>query len=519
MNHPVNPPGPQYQQGPGQPQWQGPPPQGPGQPQWQGQPGYGPQGPVATAPQKKSRAKIIVAAVVALAVIAGAAFAAVMLLKKPATIAAANVLPDNPLIVASIDLNPAAPDQLAVKDLVEKFPEFTDGLDITEGNYKKALVEFAFKDNDDISWSDVEPWLGDSITFAAYASEEREPTVLVAFQQKDAAKAEEFAKKHLLKDGQASGEYRTVDDQLLVTDRSLPDADAVKKAPLANNEGFKADMAKLPGGLLATVWGEGKGLQQLAELTGNSTLATPGAVLEGRVAFGLRIEDSTVVLEGIAWQEQKIENNLESASELVGNLPGDTIAAVGSSTNDASIDQAWEQLEQQGLSSSDLQSIGISSKEDLKALVGQQFGLYVPQSTVAALSEGRGATPTVGLAVKTNDPSGHQSVLERIGRQLPEGLKHHTEGDKVFTTWNGSPEDLAKPKTRLADDATYKKVVKDADKANAIIFVNIGSIVSSLPNLGSGSDVEALRKFDGVGMTVKMLDEHYGSVTLRVSFK
>lgn len=530
MNHPVNPPGPQNPQGPGQPQWQGqpgafpqqgPPPQGPGQPQWQGQPGHGPQAPVATAP-KKSRTKIIVAAVVALAVIAGAAFAAVMLVKKPATIAAANVLPDNPLIVASIDLNPAVPDQLAVKELVEKFPEFTEGLNITEGNYKKAMLEFALKNDDEVSWSDFEPWLGDSITIAAYPSEEGEPTVLAAFQQKDAAKAEEFAKKHFLRDGQSNGEYRIVDDQLLFTDKSLPDADAVKKAPLANNEGFKADMAKLPSGLLATMWADAKGLQELTEqVSGGLGSFTPRSpVLEGRVAFGARVEDSTLVLEGIGWQEQKFDGSQESVSELVGNLPGDTIATFGGSANEAAIDQAWEQLEQQGVSTSQLESIGITSKEDLKALVGQQFGFYLPQNVVDAIAAGgQGSAPTVGLAVKTNDAAGHQAVLDRIGQQLPQGLKHHTEGDKVFTTWNGSPEELAKPTEKLSANATYQKVVKDAGQANAILFVNADSIVSSIKNNSPRTDTQALSKLDGVGLVGKRLDDHYGSITVRVSFK
>ncbi|MDO5068032.1 MAG: DUF3352 domain-containing protein [Propionibacteriaceae bacterium] len=524
MNHPVNPPGPQHPQGPGQPQWQGQPgavPQHGYAPQG---PGYPPQGPVMAAPKKKSKAPIIVAAVVALALLAGGAFAAVMLFKKPASVAAANVLPDNPLIVASIDLNPSAPDQLAVKDLAEKFPEFTDGLNITEGNYKKALAEFVLKNNDDLSWTDVEPWLGDSITVAAYPQDsDKDPMVILAIQHKDAGKAEAFAKDLAAKPENDDLSYRIADDQLLITKQAeLPDADAVKKAPLANNEGFKADMAKLPGGLLATFWGDVKGLQELTQQLGGglgATVTAPTTVLQGRIAFGLRIEDSTLVLEGIGWQEQKFEGSRESVSELIGNMPSDTIATFGASTNDAAVDQAWEQLDQQGLSQSQLQSVGISSKEDLKALIGQQFGFYVPQSALTSLTGRPAGAPTVGLAVKTNDPAGHQAVLERIGKQLPEGLKHHSEGDKVYTIWNGSAEELAKPKEKLASNEIYQKVVKEADKASAIFFINIDSIVTAVPNITAGSDAQALTRLGGVGMVAKVLDDHYSSVSIRLSFK
>lgn len=514
MNQPVNPPGPQFTQGPGQPQWQGQPGAAPYQ-------GIPPQGPTATAPKKKSRTTIIVAAVLALAVIAGAAFAAVMLLRKPATIAAANVLPDNPLAVATIDLNPAAPDQLAVKDLVEKFPEFTDGLNITEGNYKKALVEFATKNTEDFAWSDVEPWLGDSITFAAYSStEEQDATPLIAIQHKDAGKAEEFAKKHIAKEGSDS-KYQIVDDHLLVsTSGDLPDSAEVKKAPLANNEGFKADMAKLSSGSLLTFWGTAEGLKEVAAQTGGGlggALSGP-TDLVGRLAFGVRVEEGSLVLNGVGWQETKLDK-MEPVTDLIGNLPGDAAGVFGGSVNQSGLDQGWKQLEQQHQTEV-LEQFGISSKEDFKALIGQQVAFYVPQSTLDALGGGSGAAaPTVGLAVKTDDAATHQRILDKLAQQLPQGLGHHTEGDKVYSIWNGSAEELAKPASKLSDNESYKKVIKDPSNAHAIVFVNVASIVDGLPGLAREDKLTALTKLDAVGLVGKVVDDHYSSFTLRVSFR
>lgn len=527
MNQPFNPNGPQ---GPGQPQWQGqqpmpgqqPPVQG--QQPWQGQPHAPMPGQLAAGPypgqpgpavKKKSKTTLIVAAVLALVLIAGGAIAAVTLLKKPANIAAATVLPDNPLAVLSFDLNPDAKDQLAVKELVDKFPSLTEGLEMTEGNYKKALVDFAAQNGSGIEWSEVEAWLGDSVTVGLYPGDPADPfspqVQITAVHQKDAAKAEEFAKTKVSDPSQ----YRIVDDHLVISSQPLPDAESVKKAPLSENAGFKADLGKLSGSFLVTAWVSDSGVTQLAEQSGQMV---PEGTGQMHFAAGLRVEDSTIVLDGVGWQSEKLLEKGEAVDDLVGGLPGDAMGAVGIGASDAAIERLWEQLSARPDAQPALEAFGVTSKEDLAALVGNQFALHAPGSLADAIS-GSASQASFGIVVKTKDVAKHEALLDKVKAQVPQGLTSKTEGDKVYTTWNGSPEDLIKPKSRLADDETYKRVIKDAGGATGIVYVNLGDVLESVPGATEGPQGAEIRKLDGLGMVMKQLDDHYAGFTVRLAIK
>lgn len=124
------------------------------------------QGPQATAPVKrKSKTPMVVAAVLALALVAGGGFLAWSLLRGAAP-AAAKGLPKDSLAVVEVNLNPSAGDKLAVKDLAAKFPALADKVNAAGDDYKAALYNSTIAalspDAPDYE-ADVKPWLGDSI--------------------------------------------------------------------------------------------------------------------------------------------------------------------------------------------------------------------------------------------------------------------------------------------------------------------------------------------------------------------
>ncbi len=515
MSQPIN--GPQQPWGP-----QGQPMQGQPGP-WQGQPmppgqSYPGTPMMAPPPKKKSPVKIIVAAVIALALIGGGAFAAFTLLGKGNTAAAAKALPGNALGVVSINLNPPGSDQLAVKGIVEKFPEFTEGLDITEGNYKQALWEFvADKSENAPSWDEVKGWLGDSVAFGIYSGDKSDsPKLVAAVQATDTAKAETAIKGWLADEKDL--QTRVVDNFVLVSDSEIPSADEIKKGSLADDAEYKADMAKLTGSYLATVWADSKGLAEALQNVSGTTSAN----IQGRMAAGLKVDGNTVVLEASSYSDVKVAKG-EAVDGIVGGLPGDAVGAVGFSTPLESIKAVWDQLKDQPQTEQALTQLGLTSPEDLSTLFGDQTAIYVPERALDVVSgDARsGSTPGAGLVVKTKDADKHTSLFDDIiDRAVPEGvpgLKHEAKGDKVYTGFNIEPSELASPSNKLSDSEAYKQVVKDASGANAIFFVDLGKIFAKLPSQSSA--LESAQKLTGVGIVGKQVDDHYAQAVVRIGLK
>ena len=356
----------------GQP-YQGNPQQGwsnqQGQQQWAPAPGPMTQ----QGAKKKSRTTAIIAGALALALVVGGTVFAMNFLGGTA-VAASQGVPANAFAVLEINLNPSVADKLAVKDFAEKFPSVAENAEDVDGDYKKALWQALVSDTDIMSdvpdYSEVEPWLGDSVAVAAMPgttdSGAFEPQILVAIQVTDENKAKEFMTEH--------GDGAQIDffeDLMVLTEEGSdrPDVSGLKDSSIADNDEYKADMAKLGGTWLATGWLGTEFLQEVITASGDPSMADL-AMQEGHGAMGMKIEDGAAVIHAVSWSETPMTQ--ASTASFIDSLPAGNLLSMGLAIDDAAYDMMWEQLQpllDDPSTAEVFTDFGIETKEDIKAFL------------------------------------------------------------------------------------------------------------------------------------------------------
>lgn len=481
---------------------------------------------------KKSKLVVVLAVVVGLLFLGGGVFAAVTLLKKAPSIAAAEYLPDGAMFVATLNLNPSLEDQKELAEIVDEFPsELTQDIDTDGGGFKQSVWSFVVRQSyyEDVEWADFEDWLGDSVTWAIYEPEEPEGEYdrlapVLVMQHTDADAAQRFAEEHVVESEHGwwgFNFYRVVGDQLILSRDEMPKHEKIQKAPLSGNQDLKSMLSKLRGNYVVTGWINEQGISDFASRSFYQLHSVESFLVDQRMAFGIGVEQGTVVTDLVAWQKKKLEGNPESVGELVGNLPDDATVAYGVGTTDQSISDTWDVLSApDGSWFYYLEQLGVNSKKDLGHVAGKQLALYLPPSIFGATSD-FGQLVSGGLVVKTDDPRKHSRVIEDIAGQVGVVVDSETKGDKVYSTVNGDTDDLMEPRGKLADDEAYQDVIKDPNGASVIMYVNVGSITKGLAQQG-GIDTETeriWRRVTAVGLVAKKNDDHHSSLSMRVSFK
>lgn len=500
---------------------------GPGQaPQNSGYPqqGYQPQQPQGWTPQdgsqqmapakKKSKAPAIIAGALALALVTGGIVFAMNFLGG-ATPAAAEGIPSNALAVFETNLNPSVADKLAVKNMAEKFPAMADSVKDVDGDYKKAMYQALFADAEEApDYSEVEPWLGDSLAVAILPSATPEttltdPDVMLVIQVTDKAKAEAFMTKH--GDG---AQVTFMDDLMLVTQEGTPapDAASIKDASLADSSEYTADMAKLGGSWLATGWVGNELFKQIVAQTSQEA-GVDAQVPNTRAAMGLKIEDGSAVMRAVSWSDQDVSKG--AATTFLGTLPSASLGALSFSLSDSAHTLLWEQMEPLLAQDPEFAAmLGIESGDDLKAILGSEMAIAVGIDEYDQ--------PTFGLKVRTDDVAKHEAFLETLGAQLGEdALQSVTEGDVIVTTFGVPTNEFAAPAESIADNETASKLTKASGDPQAAMWVDVPAILA-LPMLGldeSDEMVQNLKPLSGVGMSSSFLDDDYAETFVRVGTK
>ncbi|MCC2592348.1 DUF3352 domain-containing protein [Tessaracoccus sp. OS52] len=457
----------------------------------------------AEVPVRKSKTPLIVAAVVALALVAGGGFLAVSLLRG-STPVAANGLPGDALAVIELNLNPSAADKLAVKDFASKFPDLAGDVTDVGDDYKLALWNLIPDDQDKPDYdTQIKPWLGDSAALAL-TGDVQTPDYVVAVQVTDTEAARSFAESEL-----QDSAVGFIDELMIISERDTPaDIDAIKASPVADNEEYKADMAKLGGGYLATGW-MSEGLVQAAMDQSETDTGIQTADLSVHGAAGLRIEDGTAVMRAVSWSSQSAGDS-ELDAEFVRSLPAAGLGALGYAFSDEAVNLLWEQLAPTLRESPEMGSMfGVESEEDLRTLLGSQF---------AASVGWEGSEPRVGIKVKTDDPAGHQQIMQTLAQALGvPGVQHSTDGNTVYTTYGMRPEELSNPSERLGDKEEFDELTASTGDAQTAVWVDLPAILAS-ESLGlSGSpQAQSLAPISGVGMSGGTVGDGYTEIFLRV---
>lgn len=481
-----------------QQQFGGPPPPPP-----PGAQGYGPpQG----QPKKKSKVPLVVAGVLALALIIGGVYFGLSFFRGSSP-AAAQGLPSDVVVAVELNLAPAAADQLALARIVNKFP-VDDQMSETD-NYKEALWNLLPDDADAPPFSEVEPWLGDSVAMGfrenALTSSASGEHFILAIETKDKGRAEAFAAAEFGDDTQVF----FVDDIMVVADASdSVTADSIQAAPLADDEEYQADLAKLGGGSLATVWFGSGAAEMLIDEAGETTGVTPTADLEMlrgmHGAMGVKVEENKLTLESQIKTPNAPDVDVDDVRDFASALPGNALGAFAIATAEESFTQLWDVVQQDPSMVQAANDLGITSAADLYALIGKEVGVSVAMDEQAGM-------PIIGARFVTENPAKQKEILDNLNELMAQSgmgeapFALEQDGDAAYLAFGQGIDAVRNPSSTLGDSDAYKDVV-DGD-ADSVFFVDFNAIkqlsfyqeaVSSSSDAEMAKWLEPLRTMGGV---------------------
>jgi hypothetical protein len=472
----------------------------------------------------------------------------------------AEALPADTLGYVSIDLDPSGGQKIEALRTLNKFPAFEDEVGIdTDDDIRKAIFD-KIQDEADCDGldfqDDIEPWLGDRAAVAAVDNGGDAPLPVVVVQVKDAAKAEDgLAAIKKCGGGGDEGGWVVEGDWAVITESEDAAQDVVaaaKDGTLADDDTFKrwTDEAG-DSGVMTMYAGPAAGdyfAEHADELGGTpfgglvgehyvcegslpstdevcpdvpSSVTVPDGLKDKLRAFKgiaatVRFDDGAIELE-TAGDASVVGQGLLSSgatADVVGSLPTDTIAAFGLGFEDDWFAQAVDTFAPYtGKSADDLlaelsEATGLDLPDDAETLAGDS----------AVLSLGHGFDPEsffespdgsdMPVAVKIKgDPDRIETVLDKL-RELagPESgiLDTDSDGDTIVLGPDADYRAEVLEDGGLGDDDVYQDVVREADDASTVLFVNVNEIEKVIAELSGDSDDEFLDNLEpvsGIGVT------------------
>ncbi len=251
-------------------------------------------------------------------------------------------------------------------------------------------------------------------------------------------------------------------------------------------------------------------------------------------ALAVRFEDGAVELE-IAGDSAVTEESLpatDTGDDVLATLPEDTAVALGVGLPEGWFSTMMDQFESfapEGMSVDDMvdqleAETGIVLPDDVETLFGESTAMALgpdidPEAFVN--SETPDGLP-VGAKVK-GDPEEIEKVLEKIRAQIgPDAdlLISESEGDEIAIGLDEEYVSALLEDGDLGDSEVFQNVVREADDASSILYVNFdaGSDDGWLAKL-VGDDqevVDNLKPLQGVGMSA-WVDDDQSHVVLRLT--
>lgn len=480
------------------------------------------------------------AIVVGLAAVGGGVWAATSFLTSGPQ--PAEALPASTIGYASIDLDPSGGQKIEAFRMLNKFPAFEDkiGLD-ADDDIKRAIFDRAEVSEtcDGLTYGqDIEPWLGDRAAIAAVDLGKAQPTPAAVVQVTDAeAAADGLARIRECAGDDTGGWSITGEWAVLAETQSLAeeiDAETAK-ATLADDETFQQwtgevgdagvlnlyaapaagdyladnlDNFNIPFGPMMGGAG-GVGVDSSGNVTsferevpGSPDL--PDEMIAGLrdfqgMAATLRFDDGALELESVgdATMTKQSYSATDAGDDVLATLPADTAAAVGVGLPDGWAQRLLDQFAGvlgNGQGSDQLvaqaeQWTGLALPEDLETLFGDSTVLAVGND----VDPHAFANSEVGVKVK-GDAQAIEGVLDkvrkRIGAPMSEPLHSRSAGDVVAVGPNDDYLAEIIQDGSLGDSETFRDVVREADQAGAILFVNFDAGDAWLDALAEG-DQEA----------------------------
>lgn len=473
-----------------------------------------------------------------------------------------DVLPANTQMYARLDLDPGASQKIQLFKLLNKVPEVgkTLGIEDPDKSDVRKLVFDEITENacPDIDYGkDVEPWLGDRVGVGANIEDEQ---FVIAVQVKDEKKAEDGIAELFECADEDYGiafyqGYALLSEQQKVVDDAL---DAAKKKSLSDNEDFTRDMEALGEKGIASAWIDTEGfLDTFAGLPGFSESLTDEdrkAIEEaGSVAMALRVDGNAIELAGVG----KATDDLDLQPAPIGQLPGDTVAALSFSGVGDQITEQWdlfldefdsqfgalagtsgppeeflEQLsdedrayyeEMYGDTSTDVPDpedfiaqfeaeTGLSLPEDLQSLLGSTLTLAIGGNNLETIPmlQGPDDLEKLDIAIRTTDGEGGKAIdvmtkIADFASQNGVPLVAEESDDGAVLATNSDAAEKFSANGDLGDSGRFKSVMPYGDDTVFAFYADVSAIVDKLleadPPEDVRKDIEDFNVVEAVGMS------------------
>jgi hypothetical protein len=523
-----------------------PPPADPGGPEYLEQGGGEPIGPSSDGSGGGRRTALIAGgAVAALLLVGGGVWAAMSFFASGPQ--PAEVLPASTVGYVSVDLDPSGGQKIEAMQMIKKFPALEkelNGLDADDDLLEKVFGELE-KDCDGLSYeADVKPWLGYRFAVAAVDLGDKSPTPVGVVQVKDAGAAEDGLAQLRDCGGDASVGGWVIDGDWAViaeTDKLAQQVvDETSDGTLADDETYQKWNSELgdagvlnmyaspaAGELLLDSMTEGSlfGMSPLA--MGDSLaddapdeMTTAMKDFEGMAAT-LRFSDGAVEFEvvGSAGDNVVAAATSDRGDDVLSTLPGDTAVAIGAGFAEGWMDKALEQAAK--MSGEDMTAEDLAAEfeaqtglavDDIETLFGDSAALALSSDIDmdALFSSSDGSDVPIGAKVQ-GDAAAIEDVVSRIVAAVggpPELFGTDADGDVVAIGPNADYRGQLLEDGGLGDTDAFQNVVREADQASAIVFINFdaGNWLKSLAE-GDQEAAENLEPLQGFGASVWTTDE------------
>lgn len=468
-------------------------------------------------------------AAVGLALVGGGVWAAVSFLATGPQ--PAEALPSSTLGYASLDLDPSGGQKIEAFRMIQKFPALKKelgGLNADDDLLEKAFAEVE-QECDGFDYADdVKPWIGQRFAAAAVDLGKDQPTPVGVLQVSDADAAGDGLAKLQKCAGNDIGGWAVDGDWAVVAEsKALADqvVEATAEGSLADDETFRqwtgdagdagvasfyaapaagaylGDALSFPMNPLAGPMGLLGGSSMQCELGVDGPVCEGSKVDTQAPDVPEDVQQALADFQGAAATLRFDEGSLEleyagdpgikgldafaggDAAAAVGSLPENTAAAIGVGLPDGWFQHVLDQVESLSGGSMTGDEVLAEMKaetgltgDDIETLFGDSTALAVSSdidpATVFGSSDGSGLP--IGVKIK-GDADGIGAVLDKIGAQAGSDatfLGHDADGDFVAVGPDGSYRKALLEDGNLGGSAVFENVVREADDAGAIFFVN-----------------------------------------------
>ena len=539
-----------------------PPPEGP-----QGGPEYLERGsgyplPAGSTRRRNRKPLLIAGGAVALGLVGGGVWAATALLGTGAQ--PAEALPASTLGYASIDLDPSAAQKVEAFQMLRKFPAIKDELGLASGDdLRKKLFDAiqAEAGCPDLGYRvDIEPWIGDRAAVAAVDTGADGPTPVLVLQVTDADKADAGLGKirscaTSAAGGSDIGGWAIRDGWAVIAENdklATTVADDAAESSLADDGDYQSWGEKVGDPGIVNLYAAPSAGQYLADnfadlgMLGGSSMSCaasdgseaclsdmgpPPPVVPDEVSDALkdfkgmaatiRFDDGALELEAVGdpGATQDAPRATDAGDDVVATLPADTAVAFGFGFPEGWFSEFVDQMV--------ATMPGKTSAEELMKQLGKESGLDLPgdAETLAgesvAVAVGSDIDPEAAFnsggsdipaAVKIKgDSEGIAAVLDKVRKQAGPAagfLGSDSDGDLTAIGPDADYRAAVLEDGGLGDTAEFQGVVREAEKASAVLFVNFDA-GDWLVDLAGGDQeaVDNLEPLEGLGMSAWLEDD------------